>query len=103
MSAVRVSLSGNWKRFLVGKGAVVYFPFPIGTFTERTGVIFRSILMRGTVLSKKITRSGALSVRVRVHARCRLYPDPVLPDDMVIEVDSGRIIGADLHGTFVPM
>lgn len=103
MDRMRIFPEEYWWRLLVEKDAVVYFYFPIARNDERSGfrVETRSVLIRGSVISIKKSRFGTTVVRIRVHAKCRLYEEAFLSTDEVVELDFRCIVGVDHRGSLL--
>ncbi len=104
MKGIRIFPSENWWKLLTERDVVVYFYFPIVGSDEwngsRAGIHF--VLIRGSVLSMGRNNCfGATTVRVRVHAKCRLYEESFLPTDEVVEMDFRSIIGIDYRGVML--
>ncbi len=46
-------------------------------------------------------RFGTTTMKIRVHAECRLYEEPLLPKDKIVELDYRQILGVDHHGALL--
>jgi hypothetical protein len=103
MDMVRIFPKEYWWKLLMEKGAVAYFYFPIVSGDERNGhkTEMRRVLIRGSVISIRKNRFGVTVVRIRVHAKCRLYEEMFLSADEIAEIDLRLIIGVDHKGALL--
>lgn len=100
MDGIRIFPGEYWWKLLMEKDAVVYFYLPIVGNDEQSGsrVEMHSVLIRGSVISMKRNRFGTTVVRIRVHAKCRLYEEAFLSTDEIVEMDFRCIVGVDYRG-----
>lgn len=105
MNIYRIFPPERWWRLFSEEDAIVYFHLPMqGTVQTAAGGISRShrlVLVRGSVVSMRRNRFGTTTMKIRVHAECRLYEEPLLPKDKIVELDYRQILGVDHHGALL--
>lgn len=102
--AFRVFPPERWWQLLCEKHVIVYFRLPIESIARQTGEWHEPghcVLVRGSVISMRRNRFGTTVVRIRVHAQCRLYTEPLLPKDEIVEIDFRRVLGIDHRGAML--